>query len=667
MVQVSGQPQELFCIDIDLTDRKQAEDKLKVSEQLYRTLFDKANEGLILLTMDGKIAELNQSFAQMHGYSVNEMKNMDIKELDVLREGAFDGRAAVMQRLYNGEVVRFEVEHYHKKGHSFIMSDTVSIVTIAGQQYFLAFHQDITERKQAEEKLLNSERNLKESQQLAGLGTFDLDILAEIFRTSDILNEIFGIDETYDHSINGWAALLHPEDREKVVNHLMNDVIGNMQPGNIEFRIVRYIDKTTRWMHVLAKLALDANGHPVMLHGTAQDMTDRKQAEQELIITKEKAEESDRLKTAFLLNMSHEIRTPMNGILGFSNLLKEPGLTGEEQQEYIEIIEKSGERMLNIISEIVDISRIESGETVTRFEKSNINEQIENVYKLVKSDAENKGINLSFKNSLPDKEAFTITDQDKLYVILTNLLKNAIKYTDKGSIEFGYEIVETRHVLSLWQFYVKDMGIGIPKNRQEFIFERFNQADIADVQARQGAGLGLSIAKAYVEMLGGRIWVESEVEKGSVFYFTLPYNAKPEEKAVVENVVSETAGENLIKDLKILIAEDDEPSERLISIIVNEFSKEVIKVKTGIEAVETCRNNPDLDLILMDIQMPDLNGHEATLQIRQFNKGVVIIAQTAFGLYGDREKAIESGCNDYISKPINKAELLKLILKYFRK
>jgi CheY-like chemotaxis protein len=365
--------------------------------------------------------------------------------------------------------------------------------------------------------------------------------------------------------------------------------------------------------------------------------------------------------------MSHEIRTPMNGILGFSNLLKEPGLTGEEQQEYIEIIEKSGERMLNIISEIVDISRIESGETVTRFEKTNINEQIENVYKLVKSDAENKGINLSFKNSLPDKEAFTITDQDKLYVILTNLLKNAIKYTDKGSIEFGYEIVETRHVLSLWQFYVKDMGIGIPKNRQEFIFERFNQADIADVQARQGAGLGLSIAKAYVEMLGGRIWVESEVEKGSVFYFTLPYNAKPEEKAVVENVVSETAGENLIKDLKILIAEDDEPSERLISIIVNEFSKEVIKVKTGIEAVETCRNNPDLDLILMDIQMPDLNGHEATLQIRQFNKGVVIIAQTAFGLYGDREKAIESGCNDYISKPINKAELLKLILKYFRK
>jgi signal transduction histidine kinase len=305
-----------------------------------------------------------------------------------------------MKRIYDGEVVRFEVEHYNKNGHSFFLSNTASIITIAQQQYFLAFHQDITERKQAEN---------------------------------------------------------------------------------------------------------------------------------ELIKAKEKAEESDKLKTAFLTNMSHEIRTPMNGVIGFLDLLSETGLSGEEKDGIIALIQQSGKRMLNILHEIVDISRIESGQTVIHFQKTNINEKIENVYKLLKPDADNKSVNLSSKNSLPAEEAITLTDEDKLYAILTNLVKNAIKYTDKGSIEFGYDLVETHGRASL-QFYVKDTGIGIPKDRQEAIFERFIQADIADVQARQGAGLGLSIAKAYVEMLGGRIWVESEQGKGSTFYFTLPYKTEPEEK-----------------------------------------------------------------------------------------------------------------------------------------
>jgi CheY-like chemotaxis protein len=212
---------------------------------------------------------------------------------------------------------------------------------------------------------------------------------------------------------------------------------------------------------------------------------------------------------------------------------------------------------------------------------------------------------------------------------------------------------------------VKDTGIGIPKDRQKAIFERFTQADIADVQARQGAGLGLSIAKAYVEMLGGRIWVESEQGKGSTFYFTLPYNVDPGENIVVENIISAQEEINLNKKLKILIAEDDEISEMLISIDVEKFSREIVIVRNGFEAVEVCRNNPDIDLILMDIQMPVMNGYEATRQIRQFNKDVYIIAQTAFGLLGDKERAIEEGCNDFITKPINVDELHSIILKYF--
>jgi len=387
----------------------------------------------------------------------------------------------------------------------------------------------------------------------------------------------------------------------------------------------------------------------------------------EIMTALKKAEESDKLKSAFLANMSHEIRTPMNGILGFAELLKEPDLTGEQRQEYIRIIEKGGVRMLNIINDIVDISKIESGLMKVSISETNVNDQIGYLYKFFKTEAENKGLQLFSKNNLTD--AIIFTDREKLDAILTNLIKNAIKFCEKGIIEIGYEIVE--HDRASIRFYVKDTGIGIPNDRQEAIFERFIQADIVDKMARQGAGLGLAISKAYVEMLGGKIWVESEVGKGSTFYFTLPYYAEPEEKKDFHKVVIIEDQENPVNPevsgLKILIAEDDEKSANFLSILMRKSSKEVLKVRTGVDAIEICRNNPDIDLVLMDIQMPEMDGYEATRLIRQFNTKVVIIAQTAYALAGDREKALESGCNDYLSKPIKRIELMELIEKHFKK
>ena len=385
---------------------------------------------------------------------------------------------------------------------------------------------------------------------------------------------------------------------------------------------------------------------------------------EELQNAKEHAEESDRLKSAFLANMSHEIRTPMNGILGFSELLKNPELTGDEQQEYIRIIEKSGARMLNVINDIVDISKIEAGLIKIDIGESDINEQMEFIYSFFKPEVESKGVQFSFQYSLPVKESIIYTDREKTYAILTNLVKNAIKYTEKGRIEFGCLKKE-----DFLEFYVKDTGIGIPKDRQTAIFERFIQADIADKMTRQGTGLGLSISKAYVEMLGGKIWVESIEGIGSSFYFTLPYNLKPGTKVVQEDLTVfnfENSRNSEVRGLKILIAEDDEISEMLLGIELRKISREFLYARTGVKAVKVCRDNPDIDLILMDIQMPELNGYEATRQIRQFNRKVIIIAQTAYGLSGDREKVIEAGCNDYISKPINAAELLAMIENYFR-
>jgi hypothetical protein len=503
--------------------------------------------------------------------------------------------------------------------------------------------------------------------------------LAASDNTITLLNPAFETVTGWSH--NEWIGktyntLVHPDDL-KLAKETFLQIMKGETPPSFELRIL-----TKSGMYLVCEFTNTPQfelGKIVGLLGIARDITDRKLAQQELIRAKEKAEESDRLKSAFLANMSHEIRTPMNGILGFSDLLKEPNLTGKKQQEYIKIIEKSGVRMLNIINDIVDISKIEAGLTEVNMKESNINEQIEYIYNFFKPEVEQKGMQLLFIKSLASKEAVIKTDREKLYAILTNLVKNAIKYTNEGAIEFGYHLKTDSKPAAL-EFFVKDTGIGVPKDRQQAIFERFIQADISDKMAYQGAGLGLSITKAYVEMLGGKIWVESEEGNlpankqgksgGATFYFTIPY-IEQEEKIVVENVFSVDEAKNHVNPessgLKVLIAEDDMPSEMLITIALKMFSKEILKVANGVEAVEVCRNNPDINLILMDIQMPEMNGYEAARQIRQFNKDVVIIAQTAFALQGDKEKAIEAGCNDYISKPILKDGLLALIQKYFNK
>ncbi len=385
-----------------------------------------------------------------------------------------------------------------------------------------------------------------------------------------------------------------------------------------------------------------------------------KETNKKLEKAKSKAEESDQLKSAFLANMSHEIRTPMNGIMGFAELLNEANLSSAEQKSYIGVIEKSGARLLSIINDIIDISKIEAGQMNVVLSTINVEEQMHYIKTFFTPEVQEKGLDLVLKSSSKNDVTLITTDQDKLYAILMNLVKNAIKFTIKGTIEFGFEKKDNEI-----EFYVKDTGIGISKGRQQAIFERFIQADFNDKMARQGAGLGLSIAKAYVELLGGKIWLESKPEKGSVFYFTLPcLDTLEGNNDIPINSVKSEVDCNTEK-LKILIAEDDNISRILITKATDCFSKLTLIAQTGLEAVEICQKNPDIDLILMDIQMPEMNGYEATMEIRKYNKKVIIIAQTAFALEGDKQKAIQAGCNGYISKPIKKEELSKVILHYF--
>ena len=510
-------------------------------------------------------------------------------------------------------------------------------------------------RKKNEELLRQSELKYK--------ALFDDDLTGDYITKVDgtfllcnaALANIFGfnsVEEVINKNIKTFYK--DSNDQQFLLNMIRKD-------GKVEEFEREFILKDGRQISVIQNLVgeFDNSGELVRIKGYLFDNTKRKQAEDELIIAKERAEESDRLKSAFLANMSHEIRTPMNGILGFTELLKEPFLSGEEQKHYISVIEKSGERMLNIINDIISISKIESGEIELIIKEMNIHKDIEDICEFFKPEIDEKNLQIDLINHIHAEDCIINTDRDKVYTVLSNLVKNAIKFTNHGEIQIGCE-----NKGNFIQFFIKDTGIGISKAHQNIIFERFRQVSESLTRKYEGAGLGLSISKAFIEKLGGKIWVKSEEGKGSTFYFTIPYKQKMDDVKTEVNVGANTNGNQLAVCHNILIVEDDEISYEYIKTILENMNTKTFAAKTGLEAVNVCRENSNIDLVLMDIRMPQMDGYEATKQIRQFNQKVVIIAQTAFALARDREKAIEAGCNDHISKPIKKEELTQKIRRF---
>lgn len=384
----------------------------------------------------------------------------------------------------------------------------------------------------------------------------------------------------------------------------------------------------------------------------------------ELNAAKEKAEESDKLKSSFLANMSHEIRTPLNAILGFSALIQDPGTTPPELKEYYGMMESSGNDLMHLIDDILDISRIEANQIKINLRETSVVQISEEVFRSFKqtlsSEIPNNAVKAYFVEP-PEKEGYMLhTDPFRLKQILLNILNNAIKFTPTGSIEFCYFPNEAKTHLV---FYIKDTGIGIAKEQQEKIFERFTK--VADIKTKhyRGTGLGLSIALKLTQLLKGEIRVESELNVGTAFYLTFPLS-----KVVSEEVVPEKKHRDESLDFLsgkvILIAEDVETNFRYLQIILSRnHDVRILWAKTGLEAVDLCRKNHDINIVLMDIQLPEMNGFDATRLIKSEFKNLPIIAQTAYATMADLNAITEAGCDDTIVKPLNKSELLRKIAK----
>lgn len=456
------------------------------------------------------------------------------------------------------------------------------------------------------------------------------------------------------------ANFVHPSFKEELLRRIERIYQGETVDGFNEIRF--YNEQGKELILEVASSPITFRGYPagqVMF----RDIAARKKAEMELIQAKQRAEESDRLKTAFLENMSHEVRTPLNGIIGFASLLKQRDVNDDDRINYVSIIEESGKHLLNIINDLIEVSKIETGQFELRKEVFNLNNLLDEIFMFFNESEKyrHKSISLHLNSELDNNHALIYTDKSRLRQVLLNLLNNAYKFTDQGKIEFGYQLAENSR---LFRFFVKDSGTGIPEEARDLVFERFRQADNARMRSVGGNGLGLTICRGIVNAMHGKIWLESEPEKGTEFYFEIPFDRGRDDVPDIRKIDSLDSGLDW-NGKTILIAEDEQSNFLLLRELLKHTGVGIEHAKTGKEVLRIMNQKEKPDLILMDIKMPELNGLEAVMSLRRNGFDLPVIAQTAFAMSEDEEKCLDAGCNDYITKPIKPGELINKINVFF--
>ena len=645
----------------DIANRKQVETKIKK----LSTIVEQSENVIIITNTDGDIEYTNPKFSELTGYTASEVLG---KNPRILKSGTQSKEyyQKMWHIILSGKTWKGKFHNKKKNGEYYWEQVTITPIKneLGKITNFLAIKENITNLVESEERLntlINTIPDIicyKDGEgrwllaNKADLELFSLSGVDYYGKTDAELAEL--TDEIYKEAFSTCIISDEQSWNNKTLSH-----------GT---EIIPTVKGITKIYDVIKIPTFYSDGSRKGLAVIGRDITHSKQVEQrlqeqntELVIAKQKAEESNQLKTEFINNMSHEIRTPMNGIIGFSQFLDDPNLSDAKKRLYINIIRNSGNQLLRIIDDILEISKLGTKQVKLYEKETCLNDLLLELFSIFDIKAKENKTPLYLNKGFSDNESVIVTDKTKLNKILSNLLENAIKYTDTGFIEFGYKIIDNKI-----EIYVKDTGIGINPEKQELIFVRFSQEEKSLSRNVGGLGLGLSIAKENAELLGGTITVQSEKGKGSTFVVTIPY--KPVNKTNLKSNSENNKGKVTEKQDRytVLIAEDEEVNYLFLETLLEDFELNLrtLHAKDGKEAVEMCKENNEIDFVLMDMKMPIMNGFEATKLIKEFRSDLPIVAQTAYTRSDEKERAFSAGCDDFISKPISEGTLKEIINKH---
>lgn len=648
-----------------------------LEKEKFQKIFNNIQDAILIFSLDGKILEMNNSLLEMYGIERNSVFISKASEFGIIFE------KEIFENKNDSENQRWQYESKAKRFDShqdFYIEVMLSPIDYDDQKAILANIRNITQRRIAEEALRESEEKYRSLIESSPAGIFIIRS-DKIIYTNPAGVKVLGYNSFEEISGKNIYTILDPEFR-RIAEHRLELATRKVINAPIELRLYK-ADGSELWAETVSLPFEFYGSRAVLIMGF--DITKRKKVEelllqknkeiensnheyavlnQKLKAAKEKAEESDRLKSAFLSNMSHEIRTPMNAILGFSELLIKATLTEKKKTEYIEIINSSGNQLLSLINDIIDISKIESNQIVIdNSSQVNLNDVFKHLSVIFSGKAKSKNILLDYSVELDTSQALVFIDEIRLKQILVNLIGNALKFTHAGYVRYSVSL-EKKELL----FSVEDSGIGIEPQLQTIIFERFRQADGSTTRDYGGTGLGLAISKALVELMGGKIGLSSMPGKGTAFFFTLPYT--PNESYAVpldEYADPGEIEEKMWAGKTILLVEDEEVNILFLEELFYPTGINLLVARNAAQAYERVKMSTKIDLILMDIKIPEVNGYQIARVIRKKLPDIPVIAQTAYALAEERKKIMESGFDDYISKPISKTTLFNILSKFLDK
>jgi len=646
-------------------ETKRAHDDVNVEKAYFEQLFEGSPETIVLTSNHGKLIRVNSEFEKLFGYAPEEAIGNYIDELIVPNNHMKKARS-ISRKVAKGEKIQVETVRQRKDGSQILVSIMGTPIVIGSKQVGVyGIYRNITDRKKADIALRESEEKLRNILYSSPDAITVSDLRGYITECNQAALDIFECET--DSELIGINAnqFVVPEMRRRGIESIKT-VLRNGFIKNIEFEITTKKGNLI-FVDLSASLIRDTNDKPIGIATITQDISERKAYERNLEEAKEKAEESDRLKSAFLANMSHEIRTPMNAILGFSELLRSEEIAKEVRDEYTKIIHNKGNELMLIINDIIDISKIEAGDVKIMKTDLVVNDFLKPLYQHYNREKSlmNKD-HIQLRLQIPETANPVIrTDAARLKQVIYNLINNALKFTQEGFVEIGYSIQDPNV-----EFFVRDTGIGVTPEKQHIIFDRFRQVDESLNSQFGGTGLGLAISKNLVNLLGGEMRIKSEEHQGSTFYFTLP---------MLENKASDKPGKKVqassakkiekIMDLtgrKILIAEDDSANYLFLESFLKQTNADILWARDGKEVLDIFKADSSLDMILMDLKMPDINGIDATRTIRKTNQQIPVIALTAYAFADDKENSIKAGCNAYLTKPVKIEQLSKILSSYLK-